>query len=104
MTWCLTENQLTENQLTENQLTEKQLTENQLTENQLTENQLTENPLTDKLENQQQPVSRMFVYIIRRVDRSPFCFTRSILSKLQVLYYISKETSYGLHIPWMYVI
>ena len=74
VTWCLTENQLTENQLTENQLTEKQLTENQLTENHL----------TDKLENQQQPVSRLFVYIIRRVDRSLFCFTRSILSKLQV--------------------
>ena len=30
--------------------------------------------------NSQQPVSRMFVYIIR----SPFCFIRSILSELEV--------------------
>ena len=44
--------------------------------------------------NSQQPVSRMFVYIIR----SPFCFIRSILSELEV------STLYGLHIPWMYVI
>ena len=34
--------------------------------------------------NSQQPVSRMFVYIFRRLDRSPFCFIRSILSKLEV--------------------
>ena len=50
--------------------------------------------------NSQQPVSRMFVYIIRRLDKSPFCFIRSILSKYGS---ISKETLYGLHIPWMYV-
>ena len=36
------------------------------------------------VENSQQPVSRMFVYIIRRLDRSPFCFIRSVLSKLEV--------------------
>ena len=47
-------------------------------------------------------ISRMFVYIIRCLDRSPFCFIRSILSKL--IGSISKETLYGLHIPWMYVI
>ena len=46
------------------------------------------------------PCPVMFVYI-RRLDRSPFCFIRSILSKLEVF---SKETLYGLHIPWMYVI
>ena len=34
--------------------------------------------------NSQQPVSRMFVYIIRRLDRSPFCFIRSTLNKLEV--------------------
>ena len=34
--------------------------------------------------NSQQPVSRMFVYIIRRRDRTPFCFISSILSKLEV--------------------
>ena len=40
----------------------------------------------------------MFVYSIRRLDRSAFCFIRSILSNGS----ISKETFYGLHIPWMY--
>ena len=34
--------------------------------------------------NSRQPVTRMFVYNIRRLDRSPFCFIRSILSKLEV--------------------
>ena len=52
------------------------------------------------VENSQQPVSRMFVYIIRRLDRLPCCFIRSFLSKLEV----SRKTLYGLHIPWMYVI
>ena len=56
------------------------------------------------VENSQQPVSRMFVYIIRRLDRSPFCFIRSFLSKLEVSRKRLYNPYYGLHIPWMYVI
>ena len=36
------------------------------------------------VENSQQPLSPLFVNIIRRLDRSAFCFIRSILSKLEV--------------------
>ena len=44
----------------------------------------------------QQPVSRMFVYIIRRLDRSPFCF---IQFNPVFIASISKEALFRIPIP-----
>ena len=53
-------------------------------------------------QNSQQPGSRRFVYIIRRLDRSPFFFICSILISLRV----SRKKLYMdyIYLPWMYVI